>query len=414
MLRPQTSTCTERFLAPSYTEQGLHSMIVFSIFMFGKATKARGADLAETKQVVVCCNWPLETGCEIIRGINEFTLAHPEWDVRHMFVFEEASIDAGLNPDGVISSVPNKDLRSALGNIRVPIVALDHFPRRADVRIDVDQEAVGRQAAEHLIARNFSNFAYLSLLGPSSEGRERGFRQIVSAHGGTIARCEYEPGQKKIVSEWLQSLEKPTGVFCFNDYAARDLLSSCRANGIRVPEEIAIVGADNEPLWCEMSRPQITSVAIPWRQFGYQSAAALEQLMSGKKSSIEAHIKIKPIGVVTRQSTDSLAISDPELARVLSYLREHAFSGLTLNSLLRKESVNVRWLQRKCREHLGHGPHEEILRVQIERAKTLLSHTALQVKDIAAQVGLSRAHFTDTFTKSVGSTPSAWRQANRL
>lgn len=367
----------------------------------------------EMKQVVVCCNWPLETGCEIIRGIHEFTLSRSHWDVRYMFVFGGPSIQSGLRPQGMISSVSNKDLRATFGNSRAPIVALSVLPRRADVRVEVDHVAIGRQGAQHLHARAFRRFGYLSLIDPGSAGREQGFRQVVSACGGSVSVCRYEPGQTTAITRWLKSLEKPTGVFCFNDYTARDLLSSCRTCGVRVPEEVAIVGADNEPLWCELSRPQITSVAVPWRRFGYEAAAALDRLMAGKAPPSSRVIQIAPIGVVTRQSTDSLAIPDPELARVLAHLRSRACDGLTLNSLLRDQFVNARWLQRKCLLHLGRGPHEEILRVQIERAKSLLSHTTLQIKEIARQVGLSRAHFSDTFTKTAGTTPSAYRRANR-
>jgi len=368
---------------------------------------------AKMRQVVVCCNWPLEAGYEILRGIREFTLTRPNWDVRYLFSFEGPIGEPSLRPQGAISSVSNKDLRAAVGSIRGPIVGLSVLPERANVWIRPDQIAIGRQAAEHLVARGFRRFGFLSVIHPDSASREEGFRQGVSACGGTVSVCRYEPPQTTAIPGWLRSLPKQTGVFCFNDYTARDLLTSCRICDVRVPEEIAIVGADNEVMWCEVSRPQITSVAMPWRRFGYEAAAALDRLMAGKAPPANRVIQVAPIGVVTRQSTDSLAIPDPELARVLAHLRARACDGLTLSSLLRDQSVNARWLHRKCRQHLGRGPHEEILRVQIERAKGLLSHTALQIKEIARQVGLSRAHFADTFTKAVGSTPSAYRHANR-
>lgn len=368
---------------------------------------------AKTKQVAVCCDWPLETGCEILRGIHEFTLSHPGWDMLHMFSFEGRTVESNPRPHGIISSVSNKDLRTTFGNTRCPIVGLSILPERADTWIRINPLAVGRQAAEHLLARAFRHFGYLSIIHPDSADREEGFRQGVTASGGELSVCRYKLYRTSVVNRWLQSLKKPSGVFCFNDYTARDLLISCQACGVRVPEEIAIIGADNEALWCEMSWLQITSVAVPWRRFGYEAAAALSRLMAGEPPPIRKVVEIEPIGVIARQSTDSLAIPDQKLARVLAYLREHACDGLTLDNLLRDQSVSVRWLHSKCSRHLGHGPHEEILRIQIERAKTLLSHTALQIKEIAWQVGLSRAHFTDTFTQVVGATPSVYRQDNR-
>ena len=364
-------------------------------------------------QIAVCVNWPLESGAEIIRGIREFTLTRPNWDVRYMFSFDGPALGPSPRPRGAISSVSNKDMRAAFGQIRGPIVGLSLFPERADVWIRADQVEIGRQAAEHLLARGFRRFGYLSLIHPDSSWREEGFRQGVAACGGTVSVCRYEPPRTAPITSWLRSLEKPAAVFCFNDYTARDLLISCRICGVRVPEEIALVGVDNEVMWCEVSQPQISSVALPWRRFGYEAAAALDRLMAGAAPPPKRTIQIAPIGVVTRQSTDTLAIPDPELARVLAYLRGRACDGLTLRSLLRDQSINARWLHRKCRQHLGRSPHDEILRVQMERAKSLLSHTALQIKEIAGQVGLSRAHFADTFTKVVGSTPSAYRQANR-
>ena len=394
-------------------------MFCFAILLFGIRTvknvqRCATMHPSKMKQIAVCVNWLMESGCEILRGIREFTLSRPNWDVRHVFFFQ-APIVPSLRPHGVISSVSNKELRAAFSRISGPIVGLSYLPERADVWIRTDQVAIGRQAAEHLLTRGFRHFGYLSVARhPESAGREKGFRQAVSAWDGTISACHYDPLRTVAVNRWLRSLKKPAGVFCFNDYTARDLLTSCQICGLRVPEEIAIVGADNETLWCEMSQPQLTSVALPWRRFGYEAAAALDRLLAGGAKPKNRVISVAPIGVVTRQSTDSLAIGDPKLARVLAHVRAHACEGQTLSSLLRNQFVDARWLRRKCRQHLGRGPHEEILRVQMERAKSLLSHTALQIKEIAGQVGLSRAHFADTFTKVVGTTPSAYRQANRL
>jgi LacI family transcriptional regulator len=368
-------------------------------------------------------NWDVNFCHDIVAGILEYARSQPHWSLRHILSIQNVKLSlqdvSQWRPDAAICGDTLEPFDGIAGRLSGPIVALESAAVRADVRIRVDHGAVASTAAQHLADRHFHSFGFFTQASFHGTERQEAFRRCVQEAGGTFSAWELSESHSAFTPEdpaarWLLSLPKPAGVFCYNDFTARNLLSLCHLCQLRVPDEVAILGADNDLVWCETAQPQLSSVIIPWRRFGYEAAHWLDRLLKGKKMPPESVVRIAPTGVAVRQSTDTLAVPDPDLARVLAYIREHACEGLTVKEILQNLPVERRWLERKSQEQLGRSPRAEIRRVQLERAGTLLSQTDLPVAEIARSVGLTRTHFLRAFAQAFGAAPGAYRKKHRL
>jgi LacI family transcriptional regulator len=215
------------------------------------------------------------------------------------------------------------------------------------------------------------------------------------------------------VRRWLRSLPKPVGVFVPNDLWGVQVGEACRQVELRVPEDVAILGVGNDDLYCELTRPPLSSIIVPAEQIGYEAAALLDRLLSGGKPPREP-ILLSPIGVATRRSTEVLAIDDPDVVAAVRYIREHAHLPLRVSDVLRQVPSGRRTLERRCRRALGWGLGEEIRRTHLEQARRLLATTDLPIKALATQAGFSDyCHMAVAFRKELGTSPSAYRQQIR-
>jgi LacI family transcriptional regulator len=202
------------------------------------------------------------------------------------------------------------------------------------------------------------------------------------------------------------------GLLASNDNRAREVLDACRAAGIFVPEEIAVLGVNDDELICELANPPLSSVIHNARKIGYEAAAMLDRLMAGKK--ITGDIVIDPLGVHARKSTDLLAIEDAEVAKAVRYIREHACEGIRVDNVLEDMAMSRRSFEKRFRLAMGRPPHVEIRRVQLERVRQLLVESDFKLQKIADETGFSSAQYlAGLFHRTMGKTPGAWRQAGR-
>jgi LacI family transcriptional regulator len=214
------------------------------------------------------------------------------------------------------------------------------------------------------------------------------------------------------IADWLRSLEKPVGLLARDDLRAREVLDACRLAGLHVPEEIAVLGVNDDELICEMADPPLSSIIHNARRVGYEAAAMLENLMSGGK--VLADIVVDPLGVHARQSTDLLAIEDAEVAKAVRFIREHACDGIRVDDVLDQVTLSRRALEKRFRAAVGRPPHMEIRRAQLERVKQLLVTSDYKLERIAEMTGFSTAQYlAGLFHRIVKMTPGAWRAAGR-
>ena len=291
--------------------------------------------------------------------------------------------------------------------------------------VDVNDARVGELAAAHLLGLGLHQFAFLGETTDYGHQRECAFRERVQDSGfecftyfqrGSFVRkyIEHWHEAEPELVRWLKSLPKPIGIFAAHDPSGRLLAETCRAHSIRIPEEVAIVGANNDTHVCGMTYPPLSSIEIPWDQIGYESALLMERLLADPSSVTHEPLLIAPTRVVPRRSSDFLSVANPTLARALEYIHEHATTGLNVKELVQHLRCARRSLERTFREVLGRSIHEEIMRTRLDAAKEMLARPDLSIDQVAEYCGFGRnERFSVNFRKWEGMTPREYRRRLR-
>jgi LacI family transcriptional regulator len=205
---------------------------------------------------------------------------------------------------------------------------------------------------------------------------------------------------------WLSGLEKPVGVFCFHDGLVRPLLDVCQQADLRVPEQIAVLGADNGQLECLTCLPPLSSVDLAAERIGYQAATLIDSMLKGETPEETVH-RVPPVGVVTRRSSDMLAIDDDVVAQAVRYLRKHFSSPITIGNVVKHIPVSRRVFEIRFRNALARTPAAELRRLRIEHASRLLAETDLRVSAIARMCGFKSVdRLGGVFKRVVGTVPT--------
>jgi len=372
-------------------------------------------------------------GRGLLRGIAQYVREHGPWSI----FLQERSL-SGVCPDwlghwkghGIIARVETRTMARVIARLKVPAVDLRYLlPGLGMPSIRTDDRAVARLALEHLSERGFRHYAFCGFNGADySDIRRAGFMQRLAQAGfhgdvfddpqephqtGTREHEEYGLEHEDRVACWLKQLPKPVGVMACNDIRGQQVLNACRSIGVAVPDEVAVIGVDNDTVLCELSDPPLSSVRPHTEQIGYAAAALLDQMMAGGKPPTEP-IFVEPAGVVTRQSTEVLAIEDPDIAAAARFIREHACEGIDVTDVLRTVPLSRSTLERRFGRALGHSPKEAILRVRLGRAKRLLAETKLPLATVAEKIGLDHAEYLSViFKKKTGLTPGQFRAQSR-
>jgi LacI family transcriptional regulator len=322
--------------------------------------------------------------------------------------------------DGVIAFAANcAQLREFIPP-GFPAVVLPIEDKTPDCCSIVEKDnAVGRIAAEHFLERGFTRFAFCGFDHMYwSRVRQEGFVRRLAKDGLTVrlyeppgppARVPWEAEQASM-ADWLKSLPKPVGLLACNDDRAQQVFEADKAAGVRVPDEIAILGVDNDDMICELTNPPLSSVAMSFEEAGYEAAAQLDRQMTGKEVSA-GEIYLRPTHIHTRQSTDVLAVEDPAVAKALRFIRDHACDILSVDDVVEATAISRRLLERHFRQTLGISIYREIQRVRVERACQMLVETNWSLANIAEQCGFSNAiHFGVAFKRQMKVTPEQHRR----
>lgn len=197
------------------------------------------------------------------------------------------------------------------------------------------------------------------------------------------------------------------------DYCGRQVLNACRRLGIAVPDEVAVIGVDNDDILCDLADPPMSSVIPNTYRTGYEAAALLARMMAGESVKAEAHL-IAPLGVATRQSTDVLAIDDRNIAAAVRFIREHACEGIGVKDVLKAAPQSRRLLECRFKKLIGRTPHEEIVRVQLNHVKLLLAESDLSLEQISERAGFAHVEYLNAkFHREEGLPPGRYRVLNR-
>ncbi len=361
---------------------------------------------------------------DIIRGIRAYAIDKRNW------VFQNGPPESSVvqafrqwKPHGIIAQLLTAELAREVLRLRKPLVDTScSVPRLRVPIVDADHQAVGRMGAEHFLERGYRHFGFFgSQWAHYSKLREASFRLRLAEAGYTVSACYVEYLLRAAaliewkhaagrVRRWLEELPKPVAILAANDIPARELADTCRRFGLRVPDDVALLGVDNDDLECGLTSPPLSSVATPARRIGYEAAKLLDELMAGRPAPREP-IFLPPIAVVTRQSTDTLAIHDPAVVAALRFIRGHAADEIRVSDVAQHAAQGRRMLEYKFRDLVGHTILEEIRRVRVQCVKQLLSDTDLPMPAIARRSGFSTPQrMSVVFRQVTGLTPSAYRQ----
>lgn len=296
-------------------------------------------------------------GRGLLAGIAAYVREQEPWTIH----WQERSLEdappswlRGWKGHGIIARIATARFARALRATGLPVVNLYRWLANLQLPgIYPDNAALTRLAAEHLLQRGFRHFAYCGFAasGYSDERAQMFARWIDNAghpchvyqppRGRRLSQLvvpQQSPLHEAHVTRWLRQLPKPLGLLACNDVCGQQLLTICRDIGLRVPEDAAILGVDNNELLCKLADPPLSSVDPNSERIGYEAAALLVRLMSGQAAPA-ASILIEPRGIVTRRSTDVLAIEDANLAEALRFIRGHAPESLTVHDVLKSCSL---------------------------------------------------------------------------
>ncbi len=372
-------------------------------------------------RVAILVDTATSWGRGIISGILQYLRQHEFWElyVEPRGTDEHPRVPRGWQGEGIIARVGDTLTARRLRALRLPVVNVSavhlgtrhHFPQVAS-----DVGAVARLAAEYFLDRGFRNFGYLSLRGLEYALRhQQAFEQAVTATGchcsvygvRTHSGAQTPDWNLRLESlgQWLLSMPKPAAILTWS--GGREVIHACQLIGLRVPEEISLLSG-SEDFLCEASQVPISAVQVDFERIGVEAADLLRRLMRGAKAPPPTFIP--PLRIVTRQSSDTLAISDPALVKALNFIRQNVSRIVRIGEVAAHAGVSRRLLQQKFLRILGRTPSAHIRRAHLDRARTLLAETSLSIDQVAEASGFgSPEYMTLCFRRTMKVTPLKFR-----
>jgi LacI family transcriptional regulator len=381
---------------------------------------------AAVPRVAILVDTSTTWGRNILAGVIAHTRTHGRWQifVEARGLEEHLQLPRGWQGDGVIARVGTDRMARELRAKRLPVVNVSGielqgvtFPRDA-----TDLVASAQLAAAHFLERGFRHFAYFSLTGLGYvKTHQDAFIRAVEGGGGDFASFAVKPqaGAEPDwrldlvkLGNWVRSLPKPLAILCWNASGAREVIFACQEVGLQVPEEVAVLSQSDDEVLCEAAQIPISAVRVAADTIGFQAAKLLDHLMRSGQPHKQP-LFIAPTSVVSRQSTDTLAIRDAALAKALSFIRVQATLPVRVSEVARHAGVSRRALERRFLEMLHRSPAQELRRCQLDRARQLLVETNLPMPDIAEKSGFgSQAYLSAVFRQHFKLTPIQFRREN--
>lgn len=331
--------------------------------------------------------------------------------------------------DGIIANFDHPTVARAVTLSKLPAVAFGsghgwYIEGSSVPYFSTNHPLVAAIAADHLLTRGIRHFGYCGYIPTETNGwseeREKSFARYLRKRGYScdIYRARHKSIQRwtslqRSLAEWLVSLPKPAGVMAANDDRAHHVLEACRTAGLRVPQDVAVIGVNNDELLCRITSPSLSSIEQAAVRMGYEAAAYLEGLMCGKnKKSRRQRFVFDPIGIVTRQSTEVLVVNDSIVSTAVRFIQNHAVNGIKVPNVVAEVGISRSGLESRFRKAMGYTIHNAIRQIQLDKARRLISDTNLPLKQVATNVGLrSVQHMTKLFGKAFHQSPAKYRKA---
>ena len=364
---------------------------------------------------------------KVIIGVARYIREHPGFNV---YLERDALKDQQLPPlsewdgDGVIANFDHPSVAGAVSRSRLPTVGFGsgYGWRNASIPYFFsNNRMISQKAADHFLVRGFRNFAFCGYtknrINGWSQEREQAFVSHLKLHGHSCAiysdpyrMARHWGAEQRALGKWLASLPKPVAVLAANDSRGLQVLEACRAFELGVPQQVAVIGVNNDELLCQLSNPPLTSIEQGTEKMGYEAAALLDRMMNGYKPRTRRFV-VDPVRVVARNSTDVLAVEDHLVAGAMAFIAANAMKGIKVSDVGHALGISRSTLEARFKKALTFSIHAAIRRARMDRVRALVSGTTLPLKQIAATSGFrSVQHMTTLFKKSFAQSPARYRQ----
>ncbi|MBC2606785.1 XylR family transcriptional regulator [Pelagicoccus albus] len=379
---------------------------------------------------IVVRGW-LEENLNILHGLAKFKRFNAQW---HVFVDDQARgaedpdwlLDQGW--DGIICKESSDELFEKARDRRIACVDLsdDGTCRSGCPKIRPNNVAIGHTGAEHFIEKGFRNFAVCGFGNELwSQERRNGFIEALKLAGKTcavfdsdypgVSQPAWEFAEEEEMAKWLDTLPKPVAILACNDLRAVHVINACHQKNLRVPEEVAVLGINNDSARCELCAPSLSSIPVDVTEFARIAGATLEGMLSGTHySQFKQETLIDPLEVVTRRSTSIMAVEDPSVAQALNLIRENACKGITVEEVAKAVHISRSLLEKRFRRYVGRSPQVEIRHAQVVRIKQMLVETEYSLAQVAEMTGFEHPEYMSVvFKRLTNVTPSAYRRKSK-
>jgi LacI family transcriptional regulator len=377
----------------------------------------------------------------IIRGVAAYVRPHTDWRLRiaNESVERVVTLMKSHPVDGAFVHPSTDADVELITNCGIPcILTTSKAPQKTLPYFSANNRVIGRMAAEHFIEKGFVNYAYYSPMGNVFWSKERfeGFAERVNQAGfkahtfeppapGTYdgdmdfsVLAQWAPSSWMANTEylryWLKSLPKPTCVLAADDSVAYDMLEVAGEAGIKIPEEMAVLGVYNDLARCLISNPPLSSIALDLEQNGYNAASLLHKLILSKEKMQGQRLVNQPTHIVTRQSTDILAVNDQDIADALHFIRMNANRPIRVADVVKQTSTSRRGLEIKFKEHIKHSIADEIMKVKVDQVTSMLLESDMSMERIADTLAFcSSSYMRKVFRRIKGVNPLVFRKEHR-
>ncbi|RKY25967.1 MAG: hypothetical protein DRP62_00125 [Planctomycetota bacterium] len=361
----------------------------------------------------------------LLNGISRYANLNGRW----LFLYEKDGIHRSLHsiekikPDGVIVRISKNEKVIEKIPDKMPCIILG-AGETINGRINIigDSDRIGEMAAEYLLSLGFKNFGFCGVEREIwSHKRAVSYTKVLRNAGYDVSSYSYPFSAKSdfarelpAMMEWIESLSKPIGIMASNDERGFHVLEACKAAGVNVPEEVAVLGVDNDVANCEFATPPLSSIALSTAKAGYEAARLLDSMMREGVSSVgKKEVVVKPTHVVARQSTSVFAVPDKVVAEALDFIRNNVKMQIQVSDVAEFVSVSRRELERRFKRYLNHSIHQEIKLKKVQLITKMLLETSDTISEIASELGFSSiAHISRYFRDIEGVSPIEYRRRN--
>ena len=375
------------------------------------------------KKIGLLVETSLGSGREILKGIARYARYSCDWQLFHAAGGLSEMIPDWLenwDGDGIIARIQSDEVSKKLSELKIPVVDVLGVCKNRFPLVHVDDEAIAKLAALHFSERNFRHFAFYGIEGENwSMRRAASFRNACET-GESFSLLEMprrsdatNKNSFQRLQEWVRGLPKPVGIMVCSDQKGLELLEACLNEEIPVPEQVAVIGVDNDAALCEIADPPLTSIRGGHSIVGHEAAAMMDRLLQGQPTG-PTPLRVSPVAVIERESSGSRAIDDPTVAKGVKFIREHLSESINNDSISRAAGISRTLFQKRFREAMGTSIREHILTRRIERATSLIEQTDIPLAEIACRSGFRHQEYLgQVIKKATGDTPGELRRKAR-